>query len=134
MACLPGAAKPGPAVVAADQEYLTRIACRIVHKTPGPVRHLDALIDVNVNTLSSNRADHTVSAGIHDNRRLDVAVRHVEILLPRDRFNVSMSLDGRPHLRINHMDLDLYVETVIDERTYILHCFRDFDSGNRGWE
>jgi len=39
--------------------------------------------------------------------------------------NVTLLLDGKPHLRMNHIDLDIYVETTIDGNNYALHCFGD---------
>lgn len=104
-------------------DYLRDLACRIVSRTNGPVQALTPLADVNLDTLSDDPSDYTFGASIEGGRRLDAAVRHVAVDLPRDRFNVSLMLDHKTHLRLNHVDLDIYVETVIDDRTYALHCF-----------
>lgn len=106
--------------------YLRDLGCRIVSRSNGPAPALTPLVDVNLDTLSDDPADYTFGVLISGNGRLDVAVRHVAVDLPRDRFNVALMLDGKTHLLVNHVDLDIYVETVIDGRTYILHCFPEF--------
>jgi hypothetical protein len=73
--------------------------------------------------MSGDPVDKTFEAAIHDGRRLAARVRQVNVALPRDRFNVAMTLDGKTLLRANHMDLDIYIETTIDEHVYALHCF-----------
>ena len=52
------------------------------------------------------------------------------ILICRDRFKVAMTLDGKTYLRMNHLDLDIFLETTIDGHIYILHCFREANWGN----
>jgi hypothetical protein len=122
--CAPGMpAQPQP-------DYLRNLGCRIVSRAAGPASALTPLVDVNLDTLSDDPADYTFGEQIGGNRRLDAAVRHVMIDLPRDRFNVTLTLDGKIHLRLNHVDLDIYVETVIDGGTYILHCFPEFGAGD----
>jgi hypothetical protein len=68
-----------------------------------------------------------VSAVIAGGRKLGVSVQHVYVQLPGERFNVAMTLDGKTHLRMNHLDLDIYLETTIDSHIYILNCFRETD-------
>lgn len=119
-ACMPMQSRKLP------PERLRNIACRIVAISWESAKTLKPLLDGNVDTLSSNPADQTVEAVIHDGRRLAVQVRHVNIRLPRDRFNVTMTLDGKVFLRTSHMDLDIYLETTIDDRVYALHCFPEF--------
>ena len=111
---------------AQQPDYLRNLGCRIVSRAAGPALALTPLVDVNLDTLSDDPADYTFGTQIGGNRMLDAAVRHVMIDLPRDRFNVTLTLDGKIHLRLNHVDLDIYVETVIDGGTYILHCFPEF--------
>lgn len=110
----------------AQPDYLRNLACRIAARSNTPAPAITPLVDVNLDTLSDDPADYTFGASIGGNRRLDASVRHVVVKLPRDRFNVSLMLDHKLHLRLNHVDLDIYVETVIDDRTYILHCFPEF--------
>lgn len=124
---LPACAASKP--LARQPEYLHNLACRIVSRTTGPVLTLAPLIDVNLDTLSKNPADYTFGAELEGGRRLDAAVRHVDIGLPRDRFNVSLMLDRKPFVRLSHVDLDIYLEAAVDDRTYILHCFPEFDTG-----
>jgi len=83
------------------------------------------LNDVIVDTLSKNPFDHTLNTVITGGRILGVSVQHVYVNMPRDRFNVAMTLEGKTYLRMNHLDLDIYLETSIDGHNYILHCFRE---------
>lgn len=104
-------------------DVLHNLGCRITRNTGEPIRKIEPVADVNVDTVSSDPAAQTFEAAIHNNRRLGVRVRHVNIQLPRDRFNVVMTLDGKTHLRASHLDLDIYLETTIDGQAYALHCF-----------
>ena len=104
-------------------DYLRNLACRIVAMTGESKQTIQPLLDANLDTLSSDAAMQTFAAVIHDNRKLGARVKHVNVRLPRDRFNVTMMLDGNVFFRTNHMDLDIYVETTIDDRVYALHCF-----------
>lgn len=105
-----------------ETALLHNIYCRIVSRTNAPAIVLTTLVDADLDTMSASAGDYTVGTTIPGNRKLAASVRHVDVNLPRDRFNVNITLDGKTHLRLNHMDLDIYVETVIDESTYILHC------------
>ncbi len=105
--------------------WLKTVSCRIVSREGGVDANMRALNDITVDTLSKDPIDHTVSAVIADGRILGASVQHVFVKMPRDRFNVTMTLDGKTHLRMNHLDLDIYLETSIDSHIYILHCFRD---------
>jgi hypothetical protein len=107
-------------------DYLRNLACRIVTVTRETTISVEPLIDVNLDTASGHPEDATFSAEIAGGRVLGATVRHVRSDLPGDRFNVAMTLDGKTHLRLNRADLDIYVETVIDGRTYALHCFPEF--------
>lgn len=107
--------------------WLKSVACRIVSREAGTSKNFLALMDVNIDTLSKDPAGHTLNATIADGRRLGASVQHVYVQMPRERFNVAMTLDGKTHLRMNHLDLDIYLETTIDGRIYVLHCFRDSD-------
>jgi hypothetical protein len=95
-----------------------------VSREGGASANLRVLNDVIIDTLSKDPIDRTVSAIIAGGHKLDAGVQHVYVQMPRDRFNVDMTLDGKTHLRMNHLDLDIYLETTIDGRIYILHCFR----------
>lgn len=117
-ACAPVRPAPAP-----EPDYLRNLACRIVALSDTQPRTIQPLVDVNLDTLSADPADQTFQAVIHDGRRLGARVFRVKIKLPRDRFHVAMTLDGKPLLRTNHMDLDIYIETIIDSRRYALHCF-----------
>lgn len=107
--------------------WLKSVACRIVSREGGTSATLRTLKDVNVDTLSKDPVHHTLNAVITGGRVLGASVQHVFVALPRDRFNVAMTLDGKTHLRMNHLDLDIYLETSIDGHIYILHCFPDPD-------
>lgn len=109
-------------------EGLRNLACRIVEVKSGPIKTIEPVKDVNLDTLSADPGDRTFEAEIHGHRKLAAQVRHVRVLLPRDRFNVTLVLDGNMLVRINHLDLDIYVETTIDDRVYALHCFPEFPS------
>lgn len=110
---------------AASPDDLHALGCRIVSRNAGSVPEIMPIADTSLDTLSSDAADRTFDAVLHDGRRLAVSVQHVTVRLPGDRFNVAMKLDGKTHIRMNHLDLDIYIETVIDERTYVVHCFRE---------
>ncbi len=107
-------------------ERLQDLACRIVSISEGPVRSLEPLVDANVDTTSIDPADQTLESVIAGNRMLGARIQRVFIQLPRDRFNVTVTLDGKTFLRINHMDLDIYIEMTIENRAYALHCFPEF--------
>ncbi len=108
-------------------DYLRNLVCRIVKRSKDPSVMLTPLVEVNLDALSNNPTNYTFSASINHSRRLEAAVRHVVVKLPRDRFNVSLRLDGKSYLKLNHVDLDIYIETDIDDETYILHCFPDVE-------
>ena len=40
-----------------------------------------------------------------------------------------MTLDGKTLLRVNHMDLDIYLEMSIDNQVFALHCFPELLGG-----
>ena len=106
--------------------WLKSVFCRIVSREGGATTTtLRALNENTVDTLSKNLVDRSLSAVIAGGRRLDAGVQHVYVDLPRERFNVAMTLDGKTHLRMNHLDLDIYLETTIDGNIYTLHCFRE---------
>ena len=107
--------------------YTKSLACRVVSKGTGSSVQFTPLADVNLNTVSGRREDGTFETKLTSGRTLTAVVQHVYVRLPRDRFNVTMLLDGKPHLRINHMDLDIFIETTIDGQAYALHCFRDIE-------
>jgi hypothetical protein len=104
--------------------WLTSVFCRIVSREDGVSTTLRALSDVVVDTLSKKPVDQTLSAVIAGGRVLGARVQHVYVNMPGERFNVAMTLDGKTNLRMNHLDLDIYIETTIDGHIYILHCFR----------
>ena len=110
--------------------WLKSVACRIVSRGEGASANMRALNDAFVDTLSKDPVDHTLHAVITGGRKLSASVQHVYVQMPRERFNVAMTLDGKTHLRMNHLDLDIYLETSIDGHIYILHCFRETDEGN----
>jgi hypothetical protein len=91
----------------------------------GSPRTIIPLVDVAFAAAGNEPADQTFEAAIHDGRRLGARIRQVQVTLPRDRFNVVMTLEEKTLLRANHMDLDIYIETTIDDRVYALHCFPD---------
>jgi hypothetical protein len=101
------------------------IGCRIVSISSSSPKRITPLTDVSLDTADNDPPEQTFSAVIHDGRNIAASVRRVHVTLPRDRFNVVMTLDGRTLLRANHMDLDIYIETTIDEHVYALHCFPD---------
>jgi len=102
--------------------------CRLSTRATGTVRTITALSEADLDTRGSDAAEYTIEAVLHDCRRLSVGVRHVDIRMPCERFNVVLALNDRPYLRLNNVDLDIYLETAIDERIYLLHCFRDRES------
>jgi len=107
-------------------DLLRNLVCRIVTFTDGPVRSIEPLIDRNLDTLSNDPADQSLGTVIHDGRTLAARVQHVSVALPRERFNVEVTVDGATYIRINHMDLDIYLETTVQGRVYALHCFPPF--------
>lgn len=105
--------------------WLKNVSCRMATRDPGPVPNIQVLSDVLLDTSSRNAFENTFAVGIKSGRELSASVQHVTVKLPRDRFNVVMTLDGKTHLRMNHLDMDIYIETTIDGQAYILHCFQD---------
>jgi hypothetical protein len=112
----------------ASPDHLHHLGCRIASRTAGSFPEILPLVDTNVDTLSGNAADRTFGAALHDGRRLEVSVQRVVVQQAGDRFNVAVKLDGKPYMRMNHLDLDIYLETVIAERSYVVHCFPDADA------
>jgi len=107
--------------------WMKSVVCRIVSREGGASASLRALKDVTIDTLSKNPVDYTLSAVITDGRTLGASIQHVYVQMPSERFNVAMTLDGKTHLRMNHLDLEIYIETTIDGHIYALHCFQDPD-------
>lgn len=105
------------------------LACRFAERVQAGENssRIEPLIDVNLNTRSSDPKDSCFETAIASGRKLGACVREVRIQLPGDRFNVTVFLDGRRHFRTGHMDLDIYVEMGIDGRTYILHCMPEIE-------
>jgi len=103
--------------------WLKNVSCRMATRDPGPGPNIQVLIDVLLDTSSKNALENTFAVGINSGRELSASVQHVYVKMPRDRFNVIMKLDGKTHLRMNHLDMDIYLETIIDGQVYILHCF-----------
>jgi hypothetical protein len=104
---------------------LKSVFCRIVSRESGASANLRTLNDVIVDTLSKDPVDYTLSATIAGGHTLGASVRHVYVQMPSERFNVALTLDGKTHLRMNHLDLEIYLETTIEGQIYILHCFQD---------
>ncbi|MEK6742531.1 MAG: hypothetical protein AABZ15_02925 [Nitrospirota bacterium] len=111
-------AEPPPA-------WLKSVSCRIFIREGGASVTLRPLNDGIVDTLSKNSVDHTMNAVITGGRMLGAKVQHVYVKMPKERFNVAMTLDGTTYLRMNHLDLDIFLETSIDGHVYILHCFQE---------
>jgi hypothetical protein len=107
--------------------YTRNLACRIAVRAAGAGGEVRALADVNLDASGGNKADATFHARLPRGRTLTAVVQHVYVTQPRDRFNVTMLLDGKPHLRLNHLDLDLFVETTIEGEAYMLHCFPEIE-------
>ena len=107
--------------------WLKSVLCRVVSREGGTATTLRVLSEANIDTLSKNPTDHSLSATISGGRKLGAGVQRVNVDLPRERFNVAMTLDGKTHLRMNHIDLDIYLETTIDGLIYVLHCFKDIN-------
>jgi len=107
--------------------WLKSVTCRIVSREGGSSASLLSLNDVIIDTLSKNSLDHTVKAVITGGRMLGASVQYVNVnaKMPRERFNVAMALDGKTYLRMNHLDLDIFLETTIAGHIYILHCFQE---------
>ena len=119
-ACAPVSTSQPPAAPRARN-----LVCRIATRAVGENPQLRVFVDVELDPSSADPADYTIKADIPGGRELGASVRQVIVKMPRDRFNVAMTLDGRTHLRVNHIDLDIYIETVIERQVYILHCFRE---------
>lgn len=105
--------------------YVKNLACRVVTRATEPGSPVSLLVESSLDTTSGRPVDHSFDTPLHDGRVLTAQVRHVYVRMPRERFNVAMLLDGKPHLKLNHIDLDIYVETAVDGRIYALHCFGD---------
>ena len=110
--------------------WLKRVTCRIVSREAGSTANMRYLNDGIINTLSKDPLEHTMNAVITGGRMLGASVQHIYAKMPRERFNVAMTLDGKTHLRMNHLDLDIYLETSIDGQLYILHCFQETRTGD----
>lgn len=106
-------------------EYLKGLACRIASRPAGSAPQFPPIVDVSLNTTSERAGDYTFDASLPNGKVLTSRIQHVYINLPRDRFNITLLLDGKPFLRMNHVDLDIYVETTIDGVGYVLHCFQE---------
>ncbi len=127
--CLLIALSPGCATTPLPSQVQGNpVICRLATRATGTERTITLLAEANLDPWSGEAADRTVEAVIHDGRLLSASVRHVDIRMPRERFNVAMTLNNRPLLRLNHMDLDIYLETSIDGQVYLLHCLRDNES------
>jgi hypothetical protein len=110
--------------------WLKQVSCRIVSREAGNMTNMRLLNDGIVDTLSKDPLDQSIHAVISGGRVLGASVQHVYVKMPRERFNVAMTLDGKTHLRMNHLDLDIYLETSIDGHLYVLHCFQETGSGD----
>jgi hypothetical protein len=106
-------------------EYLRSLSCRVVSRTQAGSLQFPPIVDVSLNTTSERAGDYTFDASLHNGKVLTSRIQHVYVKMPRDRFNVTLLLDGKPLMRMNHIDLDIYVETTIDGIGYALHCFGD---------
>ncbi len=102
--------------------------CRLASRTTGTAGAIAVLAETELDARSADAQAYSLEALIHKGRRLNASVRHVDVRLPRERFNVALTVDGKPLLRVNHIDLDIYLETAIDGQVYLLNCFRDFES------
>ncbi|OFZ20280.1 MAG: hypothetical protein A2X94_15525 [Bdellovibrionales bacterium GWB1_55_8] len=99
---------------------LRHIDCRIVHRVPNdfPV----VLADANINTLSKNPKDFTLNATSADGHTFTAAVWHVPTAYPTSRFWVTIQLDGKPLIRVTHIDMIIWFEWTHNGNTYALHC------------
>jgi hypothetical protein len=122
--CLAGTAYAEVRTAEPPPLWLKNVSCRMATRDAGSVPGFEVLSDVLLDTSSKNDRDNTFAVGIKNGRELSASVKHVYIKMPRDRFNVVMTLDGKTHLRMNHLDLDIFIETTIDGQAYLLHCFR----------
>ena len=101
------------------------LACRIASRNTGGAAGIRLLGEASLDTTARGRPVAGFDTRLPSGRTLRAVVEHVYVRLPRDRFNVIVLLDGKPHLRLNHVDLDIYAETTIEGETYLLHCFGD---------
>lgn len=95
-------------------DYLNHLSCRTASRSAGSSPNVVAITDVQLDTRSKRQEEMTIRAVLHNGQRLTAIVQHVHVRLPRDRFNITMQLDGKPHLRLNHVDLDTFAETTVD--------------------
>jgi hypothetical protein len=110
-------ALPGP-------ELSTVLGCRIVQVTgAGARRMFRPLVDVSLDPAVGTAGDEAFEAFMPGGRKIGAKVKRVRTALPGSRYNATLFVDGQTHLRVNHMDLDIYIETTIDEAVFILHCF-----------
>lgn len=102
------------------------LMCRIVRKLPNG-QPFEVITDVEgVNTTSTNPEDYTIRGTLRNSAVLEAMVKNVKINLPRDRFLVTLKLDGKPYMRVSHIDLDIFIEISLDSETYIFHCMPPF--------
>jgi len=103
------------------------LACRFAERIYSSeyFSNIEPLIDVNLNTRSKDPKDRCFETTIVGGRKLGACLQEVKILLPRDRFNVTVTLDGTQYMRSGHMDLDIFLQMEIDKHFYVLHCMPD---------
>jgi hypothetical protein len=121
-----GLAQPAPAserINGPMPDYLKSLSCRVVTRAAEPGSMITLLVDASLDTMSKEPAAFTFDTPLHNGKVLTAKVQHVYVRMPRERFNVTLLLDGKPHLRMNHVDLEIYAETAVDGRLYALHCF-----------
>jgi hypothetical protein len=110
-------ALPGP-------ELTTVLGCRIVSVTgEGSRRVFQPLVDVSLDPAVGTSGNEVFEAVMPGGRKIGAKVQRVRTALPGGRYNATLLVDGQTHLRVNHMDLDIYIETTIEEAVFILHCF-----------
>jgi hypothetical protein len=107
---------------------LKSINCRIVEKIK--TGELRLISEAELDTTSKNPDDYSFTANIADEKILKAYVQNVKTAYPNERFWVTLELQGQRLLRVIHIDMEIYLEQMIAEHNYILHCFLPFGKKN----
>jgi hypothetical protein len=82
------------------------------------------LVERDLDTQSTDASRYTMETVTRKSRMLSVEVKNVLIMMPGERHQVLVLLDGKPFVKTSHQDVPLYLEVHIDSEKYRIICVR----------
>lgn len=82
------------------------------------------LVEKDLETRNTDTAACTIAITTKSGKKLSVEIKSVDIMMTGERNQVTVFLDGKPHVKTSHQDVPLYLEVHVDNEKYRIICVR----------